>query len=864
MTRRVPRLRVASGGVAVLAAIGLVALGPVRPARAADTVDQITGNGVTDSAVTVDWATGILGADNKTVVQPRDPTDFMYPDFQNLKVTVGQTENLVHQSIQVTWSGGKPTKQPGFGADFLQLMECYGDDASGPRPENCEYGSAGLINSGGAFIASRTGKPCVAGAVANPTTPPIAADGSAASLGCDPKEPGTNSGHVPPQGDGLTYSVPFTPVGTTDKIYGTTTDFYDRFNTNEIQQASTGPDGTGQAFFQTLTATQAPGLGCGAVESNGKPRSCWLVIVPRGEYEPNGWHVNASLSGPGVLQESPLGASSWAQRIQIHLGYDPIAATCPIGSATTRGMVGAELVSRAVFSWQFAVNSLDKCESQFSYASTPEPTNTAQLTSPGGAGLAFTTIPIGSEATRAGNPPPAAIPAVYAPVAVSAITFGFNINLDNGFISTPVKLTPRLVAKALTQSYRNDLPDSASPPDWAKDNPTAINKDPEFIKLNPEVGNRALGDPVAPLLTNDHSAINQQIWAWILHDSTARDWLNGKPDEYGMRVNEQYRALNLTAAPIDSFPRAASSADVGQRVPRTSEDLLPYVENYDDAASRVRAANNPEGAAWDPNKISPSGELGWWGNGGIETAGSTMMWAISDSANLANYGLVPADLCAADGSHCVSATSASVTAAVNAAKRNSIGMYQVDPTAVGSGAYPLVDITYAAVRADQDPAALMDYAGFVGYAIGDGQTPGVGPGQLPHGYLPLPNTLRAQAIAGVQAMVALANPSSASPTPGGATVARTTPPPRANLPLPTTGNGAPDGGAPPVVAGVTPSVSAAAYSTEQVSAPPPAKPTPAVPVGPVRWTLLSVVVAGVAGAGGGPLLRLAASRRVPS
>ena len=44
--------------------------------------------------------------------------------------------------------------------------------------------------------------------------------------------------------------------------------------------AATNADGTGQQQFETLTANQAPGLGCGEAESNGQARNCWLVIVP--------------------------------------------------------------------------------------------------------------------------------------------------------------------------------------------------------------------------------------------------------------------------------------------------------------------------------------------------------------------------------------------------------------------------------------------------------------------------------------------------------------------------------------------------------------------------------------------------------
>ena len=49
---------------------------------------------------------------------------------------------------------------------------------------------------------------------------------------------------------------------------------------------------------------------------------------------------------------------------------------------------------------------------------------------------------------------------LYAPVAVTALDFGFNIDEGGvGQVNTPVKLTPQLLAKALTQVYQHDLPD---------------------------------------------------------------------------------------------------------------------------------------------------------------------------------------------------------------------------------------------------------------------------------------------------------------------------------------------------------------------------------------------------------------------
>src|SRR5262249_41148898 len=155
-----------------------------------------------------------------------------------------------------------------------------------------------------------------------------------------------------------------------DKIYGPAQNYpFNRYNSNEVQQAFTRPDGTGEVFFHAFTKTEAPGLGCGDVGTNGQARGCWLVIVPRGEYEPNGAQLDDNPTGfTGMIKESPLGAASWAQRIQIHLGYAPIQTSCPIGSAKERETVGTQLAAHAVFSWQLALNAAAKCATLYGYS----------------------------------------------------------------------------------------------------------------------------------------------------------------------------------------------------------------------------------------------------------------------------------------------------------------------------------------------------------------------------------------------------------------------------------------------------------------------------------------------------------------
>jgi hypothetical protein len=909
------RLRWAGALVSAAALGALIAVGPPGAARAAGGpgYDQITGAGVTDSAITVPWTHGLLDTNNKPIASanadrssasPSSPYSFMYSDFKNLSVTVSQTKDITHQGLTVTWKG-EHTIESGNGvqADFLQLMECYGDSSSGPDPNACEYGAPDLLGAApNSTIGTRAGDICAQGTTGPSVTNPPSSVSGGPLKGCDPQEPlaGANPPDVAPcTGNGCVpvqqYSIPFVPVSDPGHpVYlNDLSQWFSQFNTNEVQEAIS-PAGTGQLQFETLTGTQSPGLGCGEKESNGQPRGCWLVIVPRGLYEPNGFKLDLGGSIDGFLYSSPLSATNWAMRIQVHLGYAPEETFCPIGTQE-RETIGTQLVSRAVRSWQLAVNHASNCSRIFGYTAAPEATSTLQLSTPGsGIGLAFTTIPIGSEAARVGGHGGTAHlpPIVYAPVAVSAAGFGFNINQSDGQVTTPVKLTPELLAKSLTQVYLHDLPDfypypqdplpPSGPhpgPKWAQSNPLDITNDPQFKKLNPEVAVYHYSSiALAPLITEDHSAINQQIWQWIQADPATAAWLDSGTADAANSVtaDPDYEKLGLGKPPaIDSFPRAyAACLDLGtfagpppKDVKRCSLDLLPYTDNYDSAASSVVVANNTTRGAWSTMAQAPDGSSGYFQANGIQPPGNIFSWGISDTPDLAAYGLIDAQMCNDGGTACVAPSTASLTTALNSATKDSAGLLQVNPARPGNGGYPLVQVTYAAVPTNQSAAALNDYADLIAYAAGQGQTPGVGPGDLPPGYLPLPASLKNQAQAVVARLRAIANPtpshshspppshSSTPPTsgsPSSATPSSTAPQPSSSQPSASPSQPNPTPGA----TATTPGLAISPPSAQLTGTT-----TPRQGVGGIRWVLLAVVLAGALSAALGAVLRYA---RLPS
>jgi len=369
---------------------------------------------------------------------------------------------------------------------------------------------------------------------------------------------------------------------------------------------------------------------------------------------------------------------------------------------------------------------------------------------------------------------------------------------------------------------------------------------------------------LAPLVTEDHSALNQGIWRWIQADPAASAWLDHGTNDAANTVtaDPDYTALKLgTTTSIDSFPRAYTGVlDLGQSDSsppkeelRRSLDLLPYVSSYDSAGSEVLTANNPTTGGWDPNAFAPDGSPGWWDKNGAEALGHILIWGISDSGDLAAYGLIDAQLCSDAGTNCVSPSTASLTTALASAKPDSAGLLQVNPASPGVGGYPLVQVTYAAVDTTRSKAELTDYADLIAYAAGAGQKPGVAPGDLPPGYLPLPASLRAQAMAVVAKLRADAKgapspsrsrpaspsssaPSAASPTTsGGAGQAGSS----SGQPVPAVSSSSPAVG----LSIVPPSAELAAVRTARQL------------VGGIRWALLVVVLVGAACVAVGTVLR---------
>ncbi|MEU3452531.1 hypothetical protein ABZ671_02835 [Micromonospora sp. NPDC006766] len=847
------RRTVAAAAVLVGAAALLTVVPPYAPASAVDEV--------TDSAVTVTGSKGHLG-----------------DDWSDLKVTVSQTKNLTNQSVTVTWTGAPKTKflSGDPNADYLQLMQCWGPDPDAPDfRETCEWGvgrykkngdktevnppeqrspvpvdplEAGRLRTGAKLIPFRS-----------------ALDGSRTPDG-SPEDPFPAEG-LPPE-------HPLKPAEVLSN-------YFDLYSTNEIPVGVTTGDGTGRAVFEVRNAVRDPHLGCGARTggASSAPRRCWLVIVPRGEREVDGTHQEI------VTYRGALTPSIFADRLAVPLDFTPVDSGCPL-DREERGTVGTEMIAEAVLAWQPAL-----CANNgpvFAYSTTGDDEAVRQVldTSNDGSGLAFTSDPVVPEEGQS--------PVVQAPVAVSSVVIAFNIDLRLAGTVPPeleplrrtlmrnLKLTPRLLAKLLTQSYVRDVPDG-NQKNYVAGNPRSLGTDPEFLALNPDFGYIDNGfAPDGIVAPYGNFAAAREVWRWILADPSARDWLNGKPDGLGggphgkgMEVNPNYRFV--TTAAQDYFPRTDPSCippenrtdlEDWQQEPtpgRCTLDLFPYAPSLGEAAYQTLRADTKQASTWQfPGE---QGIPGKYGKEPPKQVGQRFALSITDSASAARYGLYTAQLCkavtGADGnlaaSDCRSADTTGMLAGADAMVPSKVpGVRVIDPLRVVATpkAYPLTMVTYAAATLGAEAGARRDYASLLRYAAGNGQQPGHQLGQLPDGYAPLPQAMRVQTLAVADKLARYKAPTP-SPTPTPSQSSEVAAPAASEPPAPTdTASVVPDQGAPP-----TPVPPAPAQS------PPVGKPiaqlAPGSPLGQVRWVVVALLVVGLLGGTAGPVL-LMVSRRLRS
>ena len=191
----------------------------------------------------------------------------MDSDFKNLVLTVSQTADIGEGGVTVSWTGGLPSAQgSGIQGNFLQMMECYGSAATGPSPEGCEFGRE-RSRGAPAAVGGRYGDRCRPPRV-NPDNPTGSMNGDPPAAGCDPYEPKDASHYPCTDTNGVEtgtdclpddFSIPFVPEGGTPLYQSELPQAFAQDNTDEVDDATTQGNGTGQQQFETLTSTGSTG-----------------------------------------------------------------------------------------------------------------------------------------------------------------------------------------------------------------------------------------------------------------------------------------------------------------------------------------------------------------------------------------------------------------------------------------------------------------------------------------------------------------------------------------------------------------------------------------------------------------------------
>jgi hypothetical protein len=638
-------------------------------------------------------------------------------EFKDLEVTVSQTKNLVNQVVRVSWQGGRPTK-PEFGLvgiNYVQIMQCWGGTLEeGPPREQCVYGTQKGGN-GGQNTNSR--QMSTAGMV-------------------DPLETKYDE-----YLDGDLSYVPF--VSWTGKTTtGNKTEFFDRYTSNESNHNRTRADGTGEDFFEVQTGVESPGLGCGQ-SRDGESPLCWLVVVPRGDSEVDG--TKRGITYTEGLDTSPLLASNWQQRIFFPLDFQSVGAACAITGSETP-LLGTDRIIEAITRWQPSWCASDLGNFSYTVLSDLEAREKLKTEQPG---LSFVGFGVPeSDAPR---------PIVYAPVSLSGLTVAFNvesqsstlaaeeIRLKDGERLRDIKITPRLLAKLLTQSYRYD---AVPVPDKVEKNPFDITQDPDFLKINPQFEGRkfpGLGHIITTLGETDSARL---VWDYIWSDPEAREWVKGKADPWGMVINPSYERQSY---PRSDFPRTDNTCITysDRNVPVCTFDLFPFAGDLYAAARAASRGDTMATGAYDPTAQPPG-----YKKSPPQEPGRRAMVVISDSPLTTRFSLTPALLRNANGEFVAPTTEAIRAAAAKAKPTGVPGVVQPDPGAKVVGAYPLTSFTYAATA----PGALTEeaaqaYAGALEYIAGPGQVLGDSAGELPFGYAPLTDEEREETRAAAAAIV---------------------------------------------------------------------------------------------------------------
>lgn len=649
-------------------------------------------------------------------------------------VTVSQTRNLINQTVSVAWTGLPQTQSASKGLEAVNgvaILQCWGAD---PTRDHCWPWNHYL---GGFQDFSATDDP-------EETEPWIGYRRSAAA------PPFTTA-------DGKRY-----PKGIADAPD------YSALAPNEVL-GETAPDGTGTAKFEVRDRNQLRSLGCAA----GKP--CSLVVIPVINPLHDGGAA-ADYSDTNAYFGMQLSATNWNRRAVIPLDFAPQGAACPAANASLQ-ITTSEVSENMVRRWQPRLCSVGVGGVAVAAAVTTLPDRSTRESIGNGLGdLAYVARPVPTTGV------------VYAPLAGAGVVIAFNLtNPDTGRPFTRLNISPRIMAKLLTQSYCGVVCGEGSYPGDPNVaharrplNPSDLARDPELLALNPQLVTGTGADRRSlvyganpPEVSFSDSDIFYRLTQWINADPAARAWLDGKPDEFGMTVN---RTFLRWALPLDG-PVKRDDYVLPRPIPDCGVATCPYGGfNYLDLQNQfapnmsTAASNVLQGwtSGTTVSRFDPLGNLTGFGRVDPSTLPGTSRFILGvvSSAQAGAYGLDTAAIPGPDGTY-VTPTRAALSAAVAAATKDPrTGMWSVRPGAGGAKAYPLTLIEHAVAKntgLTREVAAAG--SAFVRYAATDGQVVGTDLGQLPAGYVPVTAQMDRQAVDAAAVIAAAATKPTTTPTP---------------------------------------------------------------------------------------------------
>lgn len=675
----------------------------------------------------------------------------------DVTVTADQTTDLRgRQRIGISWSGAQPSGgrannpygESGLAQEYpVVVMQCRGVDDPGPgeeqlRPETCWTASVAQrsqITRGNAESTWRHDLD--------------AEDGDKVRLsGLDPL-PSAEICPTVDQGDFSTRLTPFEaasgrvfPACQSDQMPPEAA-VGAAFPPAEIA-AFTDLEGNGEVQFEVRSDVENESLGCN------HEVACSVVVIPivglscdvpstppstgdqacrrTGRFTPG----SSNFVGGGVDQAvSPSlwwSASNWKHRFSIPISFGLPPDTCDVlDPRPPTGFYGTELLAQAALQWAPAY-CLREDRFKFQHNQMSDEAGFALMETGGGPAALVSSAHEGAGSDPVG----------YAPTAVTGFGIGYVIDRpDNAGELAQLRLTPRLVAKLLTQSYLGSDLGRGHP--GMGDNPLSLMQDPEFIELNPGLSQINQEAGASLLSLSNSSDVVEQLTAWVVADPAARDFIAGEVDPWGMVVNPNYQDLALPASSIplldDFIPETGN----------TCRQQNPAIY-FNQLAAPVTSLRKISEAILDghPNvqtrcEFEPDTGLFRLGRVPRQSFGSRFMLGVVSLGDAARFGLRTAALQARPGRF-VEPTPASLSAAVELLEaQGEAEPFELSQDAVrrSTAAYPGTMVVYTAARMGNLPKAdAATVAQFIRIATTEGQEQGPGNGELPGGFLPIRRT----------------------------------------------------------------------------------------------------------------------------